>query len=414
MPRLRPGLFACWGFILLRMPSQAKAKSIGSTCVHAGEDRHGQAGSITTDIAQTAVFVLPKVEDLRQIAQEGKPGYYYTRSGNPTTAAAEKKIAALEGGAGAVVTSSGMSAILAAVLAVCSEGDEIVSMLDVYGGTIKLFDVVLAKLGIRTKWVPYHELHKLGKYCSRKTKLLFLETPTNPTLRCVDLEGLIRTGHSYRATVMVDNTFATPILQRPLEVGADISMHSATKYLGGHSDLTAGAVVARSQELVDRIREMNIATGGTLDPGASYLLLRGLKTLHLRMERGCANARGLVEFLRRHPKIKRVLYPGLAANEGHLFAQKQMSDFGCMFSLEMKGGAKPAERLIDNLKLWYLATSLGGVESTVSYPVLASHVNCTKKQLEMLDVNASMVRFSTGIEGIDDLMADLEQALEKA
>lgn len=383
----------------------------GTTCVHAGEDRHGRHAPLTTEIVQAAVFAVPNVRSLRKIVQGESSEYYYSRNANPTVEAAEKKIAALEGGAGAVVTSSGMSAILCAVLAVCQSGDEIVSMLDVYGGTIKLFDVVLPKLGIRTTWVPYGEIDRLGQFLSRDTKLLFLETPTNPALRSVDLRKLAEIGHRHGASVLADNTFATPILQRPLELGCDISMHSATKYLGGHSDLTAGAVVANDKDLVARIREMKIATGGMLDPGAAWLLLRGLKTLEVRVEKACANAKKIARWLARQPKVKRVLYPGSSSHPGHAIARRQMKDYGAMIAFEIRGGGRAAERFIDRLQLWYLATSLGGVESTVSYPVLASHVNCTPEQMRLLDVTPGLVRLSVGIEDSTDLIADLEQAL---
>ncbi len=396
------------------MKPKAENRGAGTLAVHAGEDRHGRAASLTTEIAQTAVFVLPKVADLRAIVTGKAQGFYYTRNANPTTAAAEEKIAALEGGAGGVVTSSGTSAALAAVLAVCEAGDEIVSMLDIYGGTLKLFEGVLGKLGINTRFVPYREMGQIEKQCSRRTKLIFIETPTNPTLRAVDLRAIAKVGRKIGARVLVDNTFATPILQRPLEFGADMVLHSATKYLGGHSDLTAGAVVARDAELVEKVREMSVATGGTLDPGASYLLIRGLKTLEIRVERACANAHKIAAALKRHPRIARVMYPGLQENEGHSIARKQMSDYGMMVSVEVRGGGRAAERFIDHLKLWYLATSLGGVESTVSYPVLASHVNYSPERLRQLDVSPATVRLSVGIEDVRDLVADLNQALNEA
>lgn len=390
------------------------AKGMGTLAVHAGEERHGRAGSLTTDIAQTAVFILPKVEDLRGIVTGKTGGYYYTRNANPTTAAAEAKIAALEGATGGVVTASGTSAALAAVLAVCGAGDEIVSLLDIYGGTVKLFEDVLGRLGIKTRFVPYKDMPRLEKYCSRRTKLIFLETPTNPTLRAVDLRAVAAAGKKCGALVLADNTFATPILQQPLALGCDAVLHSATKYLGGHSDLTAGAVVARDAALVEKMRDMAVATGGTLDPGASYLLLRGLKTLELRVERACANAHKVAAALRRHPKVARVMYPGLRENEGHNIARRQMKDYGMMVSIEVRGGGRAAERFIDGLKLWYLATSLGGVESTVSYPVLASHVNFSRQRLKLLDVSPATVRLSVGIEDARDLISDLNQSLNQA
>jgi cystathionine beta-lyase/cystathionine gamma-synthase len=242
--------------------------------------------------------------------------------------------------------------------------------------------------------------------------MLFLETPTNPTLRCVDIEGLARVAHRHRAVCVVDSTFATPILQKPIALGADFVVHSATKYLGGHNDLTAGAV-AGPNEWMGSVREMMKLSGGCLDPLASYLLIRGLKTLDIRVERACRNAREVARFLCSHPKVARVFYPGLPGHQGHEVARRQMKDFGMMVSFEVKGGGAAAEKLIDALQLWHLATSLGGVESTSSYPVLSSHVGLSDDRLRQLDVSPATVRLSVGIEDASDLTADLGQALER-
>lgn len=390
-----------------------KSRRADSThCVHAGEERHGRNTTITTPIAQTSVFVLKNVAELRHYAEGRSDAYLYSRYGNPTVTAAEEKIAALEGAESCVVTSSGMSAEMCAVLAVCESGDEIVSMLDIYGGTIKLFQNVLPRCGIKTRFVPFNELGRVEKYFTRKTKLLFLETPTNPTLRCADISALAEAGRKHGACVVVDNTFATPVLQKPLDLGADIAVHSATKYLGGHSDLTAGAV-AGSRKWIDLIRTMMIQTGACLDPGAAYLLLRGLKTLELRVERACINAFHIAEYLKSHRKAVRVMYPGEPESQSHVIAVKQMRDFGMMVSFDIRGGGKAAERFIDSLKLWYLAASLGGVESTVSYPVLSSHIGLKKKELDLLDVSPATVRLSVGIEDSAELIADLEQAFAR-
>ncbi len=387
--------------------------SAATHCVHAGEDRHGQRASLTTDISQTSVFIFPKLNDLRLLSTGKKPGYMYTRYANPTITAAEKKIAALEGGECCVVTASGMAAEMIALLTLLRAGEEVVSMLDIYGGTTKLFEQVLAKFGVATTFVPFHELGRIERYFTRKTKVLFLETPTNPTLRCADIKELSRKAHKRNLTVIVDNTFATPILQKPLELGADVVVHSATKYLGGHSDLTAGAIVG-SRKLVEPARTVMLQSGGNLDPGASYLLIRGMKTLEIRVERACDNAAQIASALCSHPKVMRVMYPGLPGNEGHDIARGQMSDYGMMVSFDIKGGERAAERFIDALQLWYLAPSLGGVESTVSYPLLSSHYGQPKDRLKLLDVSEATIRLSVGIEHPDDLIADLTQALAKA
>jgi cystathionine beta-lyase/cystathionine gamma-synthase len=381
-------------------------------CIHSGEDRHGQAGPLTTPIVQTSVFIVPKVEELRRYAKGDSDMYLYSRYGNPTVTAVEEKIAALEGAEAALATASGMAAEFIAVLAACRAGDEIVSMFDIYGGTVKLFEQVLPRCGIKTRFIPYHDIKNAAKYFTRKTRMLFLETPTNPTLRCVDLTALCELGRKHGACVVVDNTFATPVLQKPIELGADMVIHSATKYLGGHSDLTAG-VLAGSKKWMDAARPMMILTGGSLDPGCAYLLLRGLKTLDVRVERACRNAALIAEALQQHAKVARVHYPGLKDHETHELARRQMKDFGMMVSFDLRGGGRAAERFIDSLELWYLAASLGGVESTVSYPVLTSHLGLTAKQLQLLGVSPATVRLSVGIEDSADLIADLEQALAR-
>ena len=387
-------------------------ESDATRSVHAGEDRHGRRASLTTDIAQTSVFIFPRLDDLRQYSTGKKPGYMYSRYANPTITVAEKKIAALEGGENCVITASGMAAETILLLSLLRAGDEVVSMLDVYGGTIKLFEQILAKFEVKTTFAPYQGLDRIERHFTRKTRVLFLETPTNPTLRCADIAELAGKAHKRGITVVVDNTFATPILQKPLELGADVVVHSATKYLGGHSDLTAGAIVGPSR-VVEPMRTVMLQSGGNLDPGASYLLIRGLKTLHVRVERACANAAHIAASLCAHPKVMRVMYPGLPGNEGHEVARRQMSDFGMMVSFNLKGGEREAERFIDALQLWYLAPSLGGVESTVSYPVLSSHYGQPKERLKLLDVSAATIRLSVGIEDPDDLVADLTQALAR-
>ncbi len=401
----------------LLLPRRARLQSAdmkdATRCVHAGEDRHHRRAGLSVDIAQAAVFVLPDVDELRRHTQGQSDAYLYTRFANPTTAAAEQKMAALENAEAAVVTASGMAAIFCAALAAVKAGDEIVSMLDVYGGTVHLFEDVLTRYGVTVRLLPFHELNHLERYCNQRTRLLFLESPTNPTLRCVDLARLAEIGHRYRAVVVVDNTFATPILQKPLELGADMVVHSATKYLGGHSDVTAG-VVCGSRRWMEPVRELMKMSGGCLDPMASYLLIRGLKTLELRVERGCANARKIAAFLAGHPRVERVFFPGLAGSAAKSAAARQMREGGGMVSFDVKGGGPAAERLIDALELWYLATSLGGVESTVSYPVLSSHVGFSPERLKLLEVSPATIRLSVGIENHLDLIADLEQALSKA
>lgn len=392
---------------------KSRARQDSTTSVHGGEERHGQNVSLTTEIVQASVFALRDTDELEKYAAGKSKAYLYSRYANPTVRVAERKLAALEGGEDCVLTASGMAAQMSTALAVCKAGDEIVSMLDIYGGTLKLFRDVLSRCGIATRFVPYRELDRIEKSINKRTRMMFLETPTNPTLRCVDIERLSAVGRKKGLFVMVDNTFATPVLQKPLSLGADAACHSITKFLGGHSDVTAGAVVG-SKKWIDAIRNTTIYTGGCLDPNSAYLAIRGMKTLQVRVERACSNAFAIAEFLKSHSRVERVYYPGLMDCEGHQAAVKQMRDFGMMVSFDIKGGGKAARRFIDSLELWYLAASLGGVESTVSYPVLASHVGLDKKTLELLGVSPATVRLSVGIEDSADLVADLDQALRRA
>jgi methionine-gamma-lyase len=391
---------------------EKKRRSVATDCIHAGEERHGRGNvPLTTPIAQTSVFVLEKFNDLRRYAEGKSQDYLYSRYANPTVAAAEQKIAVLEGAEAGLVTASGMAAFLCAVLACCQAGDEIIAPLDIYGGTLKLMESVLARCGIKTRFVPFHDLGRIERYISRHTRMMLVETPTNPIVRCIDLRVMVAIAKKHKLTTLVDNTFATPILQRPLALGVDMVYHSATKYLGGHSDVTAGALVG-SKKWIDLARPVMIVTGGCLDPGAAYLLIRGLKTLDIRVQRACQNAHAIARFLRDHRKVSRVFFPGLADDEFHELARGQMRDAGMMVSFDIRGGMRAAEKFIDGLKLWCLATTLGGVESTVSYPLLSSHVGLGKERLKLLGVSEGTIRLSVGIESEEDLVEDLAQALE--
>lgn len=390
-----------------------RARRDSTVSVHGGEERHRRNTAMTTEIAQASVFALRNTDELARYAEGKSDAYLYSRYANPTVRVAERKLAELEGGEDCVITASGMAAQMSTALAVCQAGDEIVSMLDIYGGTLKLFRDVLSRCGIKTRFVAFHDLDRIESYINKRTRMMFLETPTNPTLRCVDIERLARIGRKKRVLVVVDNTFATPVLQKPLSLGADVVCHSITKFLGGHSDVTAGAVVG-AKKWMDTVRHTTIYTGGCLDPNSAYLTIRGMKTLQVRVERACNNAFNIAEFLKGHSKVERVYYPGLMEAEGHEAAVRQMRDFGMMVSFDIKGNGKAARKFIDSLELWYLAASLGGVESTVSYPVLASHVGLEKKTLQLLGVSPATVRLSVGIEDAVDLIADLDQALRRA
>jgi len=341
---------------------------------------------------------------------EGKSkAYIYTRYGNPTLAVAEGKIAALEGAEAAVVTASGMAAISSALLGVLKCGDELISTAQVYGGSYRLMRDVFPDMGIKVRQVGT-DLAGLEELTTPRTKCLYVETPTNPTLRLVDLQKAIYFAKKHKLVSIIDNTFATPVLQNPLALGYDIVVHSATKALAGHSDVLAGVAVG-SKHWMERVRHMVIYLGGSMDPEAAYLLIRGIRTLGVRVERQCENAMAVAKFLEKHPKVARVHYPGLASHPDHKLAKKQMRGFGTMLAFDLKAGLPAARRFCDRVRLFLLAASLGGVESLVILPIYSSHYNMSAEELQRANVSPGTVRVSLGIEEAEDLIADLKQAL---
>ena len=341
---------------------------------------------------------------------EGKSkAYIYTRYGNPTLSVAEGKIAALEGAEAAVVTASGMAAISTALLCALKCGDELISTAQVYGGSYRLMRDVFPNMGIRVHYVGT-DLAGIEQLASPRTRCLYVETPTNPTLRLVDLSRAIAFAKKHQLTAIIDNTFATPVLQNPLAMGFDLVVHSATKALAGHSDVIAGAVVG-SRTWMERIRHMVIYLGGSMDPEAAYLLIRGIRTLGVRVARQGENAMAVARFLEKHPKVARVHYPGLPSHPDHLLAKKQMRAFGSMLAFDMKGGLPAARRFCDRVRLFLLAASLGGVESLVILPIYSSHYNMSPEELKRTGVESGTVRVSVGLEDSQDLIADLKQAL---
>lgn len=341
---------------------------------------------------------------------EGKSkAYIYTRYGNPTLTIAEGKVAALEGAEAAVVTASGMAAISSALLGALKQGDEVITTAQTYGGTYRLMRDEFPDWGIGVRRVET-SLEGIESLLTSKTKVLYVETPTNPTLRLVDLNKAIAFAKKHNLISIIDNTFATPLLQKPIELGFDMVVHSATKYLSGHSDVIAG-VAAGSKRWMDRVRHMIIDLGGSMDPEAAFLLIRGMKTLGLRIERQCTNAQAVAEFLAKHPKVATVHYPGLKSHPDHALAKRQMKGFGSMLAFDLKGGLPAARRFCDRVQLFLLAASLGGTESLVVLPIYSSHYNMSAEELVKVNVTPGTVRVSVGLEDADDLMADLKQAL---
>lgn len=392
--------------------SKHTARNLGpqTTAIHGGEPpRHGISGPVGTPICRTSTFTFSSTEEMKLWAEGKSKAYIYTRYGNPTLSVAEEKIAALEGAEAAVVTASGMAAISSALLGALKCGDELISTAQVYGGSYRLMRDVFPDMGIKVHQVDT-DLAGMEELVTPRTKCLYIETPTNPTLRLVDLHKAIAFAKKHGLVSIIDNTFATPVLQNPLAMGFDMVVHSATKALAGHSDVIAGAA-AGSKEWMKRVLHMVIYLGGSMDPGAAYLLIRGMKTVGVRVERQCKNAMAVAKFLEKHPKVARVHYPGLASHPDHKLAKKQMRGFGTMLAFDLKGGLPAARRFCDRVRLFLLAASLGGVESLVILPIYSSHYNMSAPELQRAGVSPGTVRVSVGLEDADDLIADLKQAL---
>jgi cystathionine beta-lyase/cystathionine gamma-synthase len=341
---------------------------------------------------------------------EGKSSaYIYTRYGNPTLAIAEAKLAALEGAEAAVVTASGMAAISSSLLAVLKAGDEVISTRQTYGGTYRLMRDNFPRFGIVVRHVEA-DLAGIEKLVNPRTKALYIETPTNPTLRLVDLKKAVAFAKEWDLISLIDNTFASPVLQKPIEFGFNIVLHSATKYLAGHSDVIAGAA-AGSRALINEVRHNVINLGGSMDPEAAFLLIRGMKTVELRMKHQCESAMAVARYLEKHPKVARVHYPGLPSHPDHQLAKRQMRGFGAMLAFDLKGGLAAARRFCDRTRVFLLAASLGGVESLVVLPIYTSHYNMSLAELSAAGVEPGTVRVSVGLEDPADMIEDLRQAL---
>jgi cystathionine beta-lyase/cystathionine gamma-synthase len=386
-------------------------RGTGTTAVHgAGRPR---SGSLTVPIAQTSTFVFESSAEMRRYL-DGDPGLHlYTRYENPTVRALEDALAALEGGEAGLAFASGMAASTTALLALLEPGDEVLASASLYGGTTKLIRDVLSRLGFSFRLLKPAELHEIESLAGEKSRLVVFETPTNPSVEIVDVERVVRGAHARGMLVMLDNTFATPVLQRPLAMGVDLVMHSLTKSLSGHSDLIGGALVG-PRATIARAHALLKVLGGCLDPHSAFLALRGLKTVHLRVPRQCQNALALARRLEAHPKVRRVLYPGLESHPGHAIARRQMSGFGGVVAFVLAGGLAAAERFYDGLQLIARAASLGGVESLISLPLHTSHHGYTAEQLAAAGVDPGMVRIALGVEDEGDLIADVEQALAAA
>ena len=382
--------------------------------VHGGElTGEQQFGAVVSPVFHSATFAFENFAEMRRYARGELPdAYFYSRYANPTVAEAERKIAELEGAEACTVTSSGMAATFCALATLCDAGDEVIACDSVYGGTVKVLTRVFNRFGISARFITLDEIASLPKLAGERSRVFWFESPANPLNRVVDLQLAAEAARQAGLFSIIDNTFASPVLQQPLAHGIDAVMHSATKYLGGHSDLTAGAV-AGSKDFIDRVRHTSVMIGTTLDPAAAYLLGRGMKTLDLRVLRSCDNALRLAQALSAHRRVARVYYPGLEDDPGHALAKRQMKAFGGVVACDVEGGEPEVEKLFNSLQLVRTAPSLGGVETLASYPLYSSHAGFSDEQLSAAGVSAATVRFAVGIEAAEDIIADITQALEK-
>ena len=382
-------------------------------CVHGSGTVDPQTGALSTPIYQSSTFAFKSAQHGAALFAGEEEGYVYTRLGNPTQAALEREVAFLEGGEAALAFASGMAAISGVILYLCRNGDNLVSSDTVYGGTHNLYKETLPLWDIEAREVDATNLVNVEAAIDERTRLIFIETPANPTLSIVDIQGCAEIAHRHNIPLVVDNTFATPYLQRPLELGADVVIHSATKYIGGHGDTVAGLVIGK-KEFIDQLRAQIIRDiGGIISPLNAWLLLRGLKTLPVRMDRHCANALEVAKFLSLHPKVNWVRYPGLLTHPQHELAKKQMRNFGGMVTFEVKGGRKAGEKLMNNVGLITLAVSLGDCDSLIEHPASMTHSTYSPEELQEVGITEGLIRLSVGLEDPTDIITDLKLALKK-
>jgi len=382
--------------------SEKKLK-FNSKTIHGGQEPDKAYGAVMPPIYQTSTYA--------QTTPGGHKGYEYSRSANPTRTALERALASIENGNYGLAFGSGLAA-MDAVIKLLNPGDEVVSTNDLYGGSYRLFKQIFEKYGISFQFVGMQNMDDIERHITDKTKLIWVETPTNPMMNVIDVKGVAALAKKHDCLLAVDNTFATPYLQVPLDLGADIVMHSATKYLGGHSDVVVGALVVKDKTLADQLYFIQNASGAVCGPMDSFLVLRGIKTLHIRMQRHCENGKAIAEYLVNHPKIEKVYWPGFETHPNHDIAKSQMKDFGGMISFVPKGSSfEEAIKIVERLEIFTLAESLGGVESLAGHPASMTHASIPKVEREKSGVVDSLIRLSVGIEDEADLIADLAQAI---
>ena len=381
-----------------------KDLKFNSKTIHGGQHPDKAYGAVMPPIYQTSTYA--------QSTPGGHKGFEYSRSANPTRTALENSLASIENGNYGLAFASGLAA-MDAVIKLLNPGDEVVSTNDLYGGSYRLFKRIFEKYGITFHFIGMQDPNKIEAYINKRTRLMWVETPTNPMMNIIDIKAVSRLAKKHNVLLAVDNTFATPYLQQPLKLGADIVMHSATKYLGGHSDVVVGALVVKDKKLADQLYFIQNASGAVCGPMDSFLVLRGIKTLHVRMQRHCENAIAIANYLAKHPKIDKVYWPGFEDHPNHAVAKEQMSGFGGMISFITKGSSfEDAIKIVEKLQLFTLAESLGGVESLAGHPASMTHASIPKKEREKSGVVDALIRLSVGIEDEADLIADLDQAIK--
>ena len=384
---------------------------LATRIIHAGQHPDPVTGAVSTPIYQSSTFAFRNADEGAARFLGTDPGYKYTRLGNPTVAALEECVATLEGGCGALGAATGMAAINAVYMAFLSQGAHVVGTDSVYGPSRLVLENEYSRFGVASSWVDSSRSALVEAAMRPETRMVYIESPANPTMKLSDLRACAEIAHSAGALFVVDNTFASPVLQRPLEMGADIVVHSLTKFLNGHTDVVGGVIIAKRREHLDRLKKVHYATGGTMDPHQAWLILRGIKTLGLRMEKAQANALEAARFLEAHPAVAWVLHPGLASHPQHELAKRQMDGPGAVFSFGVKGGLEAGKALINSLKLATLAVSLGGVETLVEHPASMTHTSMPRAEREAAGITDDLVRLAVGCEDVRDLIADLEQAL---
>lgn len=379
--------------------------------VHAGEPPCPVTGALDTPIYQSTTFVSADADEMAAVYGEEKFGYMYTRYGNPTIHALEEKLAALEEGEAALATATGMAAISTAILGFIKAGDHVVAARSLYGAAYNFLNKKLPRMGASATFVQSTRVDDFEKAIQPNTRLIYFETPSNPVLEILDIAALASLGQSHGIPTMIDNTFASPALQQPLPLGVSVVVHSATKYLCGHGDAMGGAIIGPKDYISELVHEVIRDFGGVISPFNAWLILRGIRTLHLRVPAHCANAQRIAEFLDRHPKVEHVNYPGLASNPGHTTARKQMKAFGAMLSFEVKGGYEGGKRVMDGVKIFARAASLGDTRSLIVHSASTSHRAVPHEQRLAIGITDGLVRLSVGVEAAEDLIQDLDEAL---